>query len=313
MFKKSNFVPKASIAVLLVCGFACAQENGSKTGTHEEKVADVAQPKAPNVPSPSPTPTPTTPPTQIEDTSVSQEDLLKASRAFGHFIGRNLKNPGIHFDIDKIIEGMRDGYAGKPSQITDSEYEALMSRIQEQAHATQSKENLKAADAFLEKNKHETGVIELEPGKLQYLLIQEGNGPVVQEHSAPQIHYKGQFLDGTVFGSSQESGEPITIPLDQTIPGFSKGILGMKEGEKRKLFVHPNLGYGTAGHLPPNSLLIFEVEVVKATPPDASQASDDDFGDLEDDEDGRFDDEDKEHEEDSTGHKKPKSSDPSVA
>jgi len=67
-----------------------------------------------------------------------------------------------------------------------------------------------------------------------------------------------------VFGSSEETGGPITIPLDQTIPGFSKGLVGMKEGEKRRLFVHPDLGYGTMGQLPPNELLIFDIEVVKA-------------------------------------------------
>src|SRR5262249_32953701 len=92
----------------------------------------------------------------------------------------------------------------------------------------------------------------------------EGTGPAVESHSSPKIHYTGKYQDGTVFGTSEEMGGPITIPLDQTIPGFSKGITGMKEGEKRRLFVHPDLGYGTTGQLPPNELLIFDIEVVKA-------------------------------------------------
>ncbi len=76
----------------------------------------------------------------------------------------------------------------------------------------------------------------------------------------------------------------MTIPLDQTIQGFNLGIAGMKEGEKRRLFVHPELGYGTTGHLPPNSLLIFDIEVVKAdNSAQASQHGDDDSDDDEDD------------------------------
>ena len=85
------------------------------------------------------------------------------------------------------------------------------------------------------KNKKEHGVVEVVPGKLQYLIIKEGTGATVEPHSSPKIHYTGKYQDGTVFGTSEEMGGPITIPLDQTIPGFSKGIMGMKEGEKRRL------------------------------------------------------------------------------
>src|SRR4029079_2074003 len=128
--------------------------------------------------------------------------------------------------------------------------------------------NLKSANDFMEKNKKESNVKEVVPGKLQYSILKEGNGATVDSHSSPKIHYTGKYQDGTVFGTSEEMGGPITIPLDQTIPGFSKGIVGMKEGEKRRLFVHPDLGYGTTGQLPPNELLIFDIEVVKANADD---------------------------------------------
>ena len=83
----------------------------------------------------------------------------------------------------------------------------------------------------------------------------------MQPHFSPVIKYTGTFLDGSVFGASTEE-EMIT--LDETIPGFSKGIVGMREGEKRTLYIHPELGYGSSGYLPPNSLLTFEIEVIKA-------------------------------------------------
>jgi peptidylprolyl isomerase len=140
-----------------------------------------------------------------------------------------------------------------------------------------SEDNLKAADAFLAKNAQDSGVKTLVPGKLQYIVLHEGTGSLVPEHGTPSIKYTAKYIDGTVFDSSEAAGGPITIPLDQTIPGFSKGIAGMKEGEKRRLFVHPDLAYGKTGQLPPNSALIFEVEVVKAASDskNLSDASDD--------------------------------------
>lgn len=193
-----------------------------------------------------------------------QIDMKKLSEAFGHFIGRNLQSPGLSFDLDGIIKGIREGAAGQPSPLNEKEYEEMMAAVQEKAFKEMSSNNLKSANEFMQKNQKETGVVEAVPGKLQYQIVKEGTGATVEPHSSPKINYTGKYQDGTVFGTSEEMGGPITIPLDQTIPGFSKGILGMKEGEKRRLFVHPDLGYGTSGQLPPNELLIFDIEVVKA-------------------------------------------------
>ncbi|KIA76823.1 Peptidyl-prolyl cis-trans isomerase Mip [Parachlamydia acanthamoebae] len=191
-------------------------------------------------------------------------DIMKLSEAFGNFIGRNLNAPGIKFDLESIIKGMRDGAANKPSPLTDQEYETMMTQLQAKAYTELASENLKAANQFLKDNLKTANLVEIEPGKLQYVIVEAGHEPTVTEHASPLVKYTGKYIDGSVFGSSDDTGGPITVPLDQTIPGFSKGILGMKEGEKRKLFVHPDLGYGTSGHLSPNSLLIFDVEVIKS-------------------------------------------------
>lgn len=219
-----------------------------------------------------------------QSTEISKEELTKASGAFGHFIGRNLKTPAIQFDIDAIVQGIRDGAAGKPAPMSDKDYEKLMSKVQEHALQTLSTQNLKAAEEFLTKNAKEQGIVVVQPGKLQYKIITPGTGATVEAHASPKINYVGEFIDGTAFGSSEEAGGPVTIPLDQTIQGFNLGIAGMKEGEKRRLFVHPDLGYGTSGHLPPNSLLIFDIEVVKAdNSGHESQNNDDDDDDVEED------------------------------
>jgi len=211
-----------------------------------------------------------------EDTSVAPElspqEVSKLSEAFGHFIGKNLSSPGVQFDLDSVIKGLRDQAAGKPSPLGDQEYEQMMGRLQAQAYLKIAEDNLTQANDYIKKNANDSRVVVVEPGKLQYQILEQGTGETVQEHANPQIHYTGKYIDGTVFGSSEEAGGPITIPLDQTIPGFTKGIVGMKEGEKRRIFVHPELGYGTNGPLPPNSMLILDVEVVSADSPEEDQA-----------------------------------------
>lgn len=193
-------------------------------------------------------------------------DIKLVSEAFGHFIGRNLKSPGAEFDLESVLKGIREGATGAASPMSDQDYEKAMTKLQEKAFENLAQQNLEAANAFLQKNQSEKDIVQIEPGKLQYMILKAGNGESVEPHGTPQIHYTGKYVDGTVFGSSEEAGGPITIPLDQTIPGFSKGLLGMKEGEKRRLFIHPDLGYGTLGNLPPNALLIFDIEIVKARP-----------------------------------------------
>lgn len=202
-----------------------------------------------------------------ESKGSSDQEIGKISEALGHYIGRNLNTPAISFDVDSLVKGIKDGAAGKPSPMSEKEYEQALGQLQQQALTKMAVTNLDAANEFLKKNAGEKGVVELVPGKLQYTIIAEGKGPAVAENSSPEIIYTGKYLDGSVFGSSESSGGSITVPLDQTIPGFSKGITGMKEGEKRRLFVHPDLGYGTSGQMLPNSLLIFDVEVVKAASP----------------------------------------------
>lgn len=227
--------------------------------------------------------------TNTQNTGDDKIDIVLISEAFGHFIGKNLNSPGVSFDLEAMIKGIREGAAGKQAPMSDKDYEAAMKKLQERAFEKLSSENLKAANEFMKSNIQNKDVIEIEPGKLQYLTLQEGSNEKVQPHGTPLIHYTGKYLDDKVFGSSLEAGGPITISLDQTIPGFSKGLVGMKEGEKRRLFIHPDLGYGTLGNLPPNALLIFDIEVIKADSQNENQDKvsmmEDDYDEDEEDED----------------------------
>lgn len=233
-------------------------------------------------------------------------DMDKLSEAVGNFLGNNLKSLDFGFNFSKVSEGLMNAAANKPSPLSEKEYEEMVMVLQEKKFKEKSEINLKAADEFMSKNKSEAGVTEIVPGKLQYKVVRPGTGPVVDAHGSPEIHYTGKHIDGTVFSSSEEMGGPITIPLDQTLPGFSKGIAKMQEGGKYVLYVHPELGFGTTGQqMAPNELLIFEIEVVKAQSDKAKAPI---AGiDLQngDDEDDMSDDEDEDDDEDSDGYYNP--------
>lgn len=222
-----------------------------------------------------------------KETVFSKENIARISEAYGHFIYKSLENPILRLDFSSVLKGMNDAKAGKPSPMTEQEYEEAIASVQELAFQEMSEKNLKEAAAFLAKNASEPGVVELEKGKLQIKVLQPGKGDEVSDNTTPVLHYTGKYLDGATFGNSYESGEPISVNLHHTIPGFRQGVMGMKVGEKRRIFIHPDLGYGTSGQLLPNSLLIFDIELVRIDP--AAKDNDsamEDEGDDDDEDDG---------------------------
>ncbi len=201
----------------------------------------------------------------VANTEENLPDPSVISEAFGHILAKNLTdNTGFRFDPEKIIKGIRDATAGLPSPLSEEQYEKAISLIQQKYFNELATENLTRADAFMENNLLSGLVRELVPGKLQITVIREGTGPAIEPHHTPLIHYIGRYPDETIFSSSEESGEPVVLQLDQTIPGFRQGLIGAKEGETRRLFIHPDLGYGMSDLFQPNSLMIFDITVLKA-------------------------------------------------
>lgn len=118
--------------------------------------------------------------------------------------------------------------------------------------------------AFLAENKKRAGVVELESG-LQYEIITEGNGPKPKATDTVTCHYHGTLIDGTVFDSSVQRGQPASFPLNMVISGWTEALQLMPTGSKWKLYLPPHLAYGdrqAGAHIKPNSTLIFEVELL---------------------------------------------------
>jgi FKBP-type peptidyl-prolyl cis-trans isomerase len=144
--------------------------------------------------------------------------------------------------------------------------QAALVAVQQKARAAAAAagEKQQAATAeFLAKNKLRQGVTATASG-LQYEVLVKGNGPKPKATDTVEVHYHGTLLDGTVFDSSVERGQPVQFPVTGVIPGWIEALQLMSVGDKWKLFIPPSLGYGAqaAGKIPPNSLLIFEVQLI---------------------------------------------------
>jgi len=139
----------------------------------------------------------------------------------------------------------------------------IFMQLQNAVQEKQALEHLEESAVFLSKNAERKEVTSTESG-LQYEILMEGEGNSPVDTSIVTVHYTGTLLDGTVFDNSYDRDEPATFRLDRVIPGWTEGLKLMSEGAKYKFYIPSNLGYGPrgAGPIPPNSLLIFEVELI---------------------------------------------------
>lgn len=190
----------------------------------------------------------------------------KASYGLGILMASNLKNQGSDsIDVNTLTEAMRDVLNNKTQQM--EEQEALSIVQPYMAKAMERKTELMKAEglAFLENNKTKDGVKVTDSG-LQYKVLRAGSGKTATAESNVTVHYTGKLIDGSVFDSSVERGEPATFGVSQVIDGWTEALLLMKEGDTWELVIPSELAYGergAGGRIPPHATLVFEVELIK--------------------------------------------------
>jgi FKBP-type peptidyl-prolyl cis-trans isomerase FklB len=202
----------------------------------------------------------------------------KASYSVGLNIGRNFKKQNIDLNPDALVAGVKDALSGKKPALSETEEREAMMALQKDAMEKQksvSDKNATDGKKFLEDNKKKEGVKATASG-LEYKVIKEGNGAPPKASDTVTVDYKGTLIDGTEFDSSYKRGQPATFPLNGVIKGWTEGLQLMKPGAKYQFFIPADLAYGQrqmGPDIPPNSTLIFEVELKSVQPAPAGSAS----------------------------------------
>jgi FKBP-type peptidyl-prolyl cis-trans isomerase len=205
-------------------------------------------------------------PPQAKETTPAAMPKTEKERtgyAIGLDIGRMLKTRGLECDLSFLGRGIRDGIAGAKPAMTDQEIQETVQSAQKAAQGRVAAQNKAEADRFFAANAKKPGVKATKTG-LQYQVLKEGTGPSPKPTDVVRTHYHGTFLDGKVFDSSVERGEPAEFPVNRVIAGWTEALQMMKVGSKWKLFVPSDLAYGEDGFgsIPPNTPLVFEVELL---------------------------------------------------
>src|SRR5690606_25858049 len=199
-------------------------------------------------------------------------DAAKVGLLVGADVGRSLAPIRDELELDMLARGVATVLDGTPPLLADAEVAALREafgkRMQERMRTQMEAEaqaNATAGAEFLAANREQKGVVTTRSG-LQYMVLRQGSGPRPTADSQVRVHYEGRLLDGTVFDSSYERNDPATFGLGQVIAGWTEGLQLMPVGAKYRFWIPAELAYGRAGSpggIPPNSTLVFDVELLQ--------------------------------------------------
>lgn len=201
-------------------------------------------------------------------------DLEKLSYSLGIILGERIQNDFGTLDPEFVLKGLVDSANPDAWKMNRPEINQAVQNAQAAAQQAQQAEmqamaenNLKAGEAYLAENANKEGVTVTASG-LQYRVLTAGDGASPAVTDTVQVHYEGRLITGEVFDSSLQRGEPVSFPLNGVIPGWSEGVQLMKTGAKYEFTIPAALAYGESGTgpIPPNSVLVFEVELLAINP-----------------------------------------------
>lgn len=202
--------------------------------------------------------------------AAPQSDEEKLSYSIGFTLGQSLSQDIEELDVDAFTQAIEDVYAGNELQMSNEEMAQTLSQFQEQQMAAQQAQAQQAAEAnqakseeFLAENADKEGVKVTDSG-LQYKVLESGDGATPGPQDNVTVHYEGKLLDGTVFDSSYQRGEPVEFRVDQVIEGWQEALQMMSVGDTWMIYLPSELAYGqagTGGPIGPNQALTFKVEL----------------------------------------------------
>jgi FKBP-type peptidyl-prolyl cis-trans isomerase len=246
-------------AGLLLAGISAA------TFAQEIKLNLPAKGETPAAPSATPAAAPAAP-------EYTEQQLIEE---FGWFMAKRVGLAELDFNqtqIDSLMKGLASAASGKESPYELAKIGPAMDQFMQKKQSTYMAK-LKAkgsadSETFLSTVKKKAGVIVL-PSGLAYEIVQPGQGPAPKPTETVKVHYTGTLINGTVFDSSVQRGEPVEFQLNEVIPGWTEGLQKISKGGKIKLYIPPQLAYGDEGRpgIPPASTLVFDVELLDIKPP----------------------------------------------
>lgn len=207
------------------------------------------------------------------DTDAPAPARDKVGQLVGADVGRSLQRIKDQIDLPLVFQGLRTVLAGKQPLLAEAEANALRDAFSQRLQAQMQAEAAEAGErnrtegaAFLEGNRSQKGVITTRSG-LQYMVLRQGSGERPKPTDRVKVNYQGSLLDGTVFDSSYERGEPVVFGLNQVIPGWTEGVALMPVGAKYRFWIPGELAYGESGTpggpIGPNATLVFDVELLQ--------------------------------------------------
>lgn len=194
-------------------------------------------------------------------------DKEKFSYTMGQQIGHGILRDGLDVDTEALKLGLQHSLNDEPCLLSETEMRTVIQNFQKQAADRQQNlagDNLAKGEAFLKTNQQAEGVESLESG-LQYQVLKAGDGDKPSATQRVTVHYHGTLINGQVFDSSVQRGEPAVFPVNGVIQGWQEALQLMNVGSKWKVFIPPHLAYGdrgAGGAIGPNETLIFEVELL---------------------------------------------------
>ncbi len=199
-----------------------------------------------------------------------ESEEQKVSYSFGVVFGKRMTVDLPDLDMNAFVQGLDDAFSGKATLLSDEEVNQVLSQYQRSMQEQQlekvqeiAAKNKELGETFLAENKNKEGIVTLASG-LQYKVLEEGKGPQPGANDKVTVHYTGSLINGKVFDSSVERGQPATFPLNGVIAGWTEALQLMPQGSKWRLFIPPELAYGANGNrsIGPNETLLFDVELL---------------------------------------------------